>query len=346
MNGKPQTKIRGAIIAETEKAVRIQFNSGKENWIPKSTIKSPFIHEQNREQEFSIDTWVLEKNNISTTETSFIDGIIQDIITTHAGNLIALYGIGSFFDKTLPETWIKNDIDLIIIVKSIENIPKTEWENRFYSKQIDSKEVFFGYNSLEMLTNKDIFLQFSGANYEWALIEMKHPDNSALLYGKDIRGQLPEINDLTFDYDDILARGIYHLEKSLKGENDALIMRELSKAIFKTAFYLCVYFVESFRFTSLVAIEKKLEDIIEFITPLKPFKNFFEEAKLFRTTRKFSMDYEPLRNKFINYLFSLLRRGILHRKIEGEELDSFLAKYFGGFPVLKRYLKRKSLAKN
>ena len=338
----PQTKIKGKIIAETEKAVRIQFNSGQESWIPKSTIKSPFIHEQNREQEFTIDTWVLEKNNISTTEASFIDGIIQDIITTHSGNLIAIYGIGSFFDKALPDTWIKNDIDLIIVVKSIDNIPKTEWDNRFYSKRIDSKQVFFGYNSLEMLNKKDIFTKFSGANYEWALIEMKHPDNSTLLYGKDIREQLPEITDLTFDYDDILARGIYHLEKNLKGENDALIMRELSKAIFKTAFYLCVYFVESFRFTSLVKIEKKLEDIMGFIAPLKNFKSFFEEAKVFRSTGKFSMDYEPLRNKFIGYIFSLLKQGVFHRKIEGKELAIYLTKYFGGFPLLKRFLKGKS----
>ena len=228
MNNTPQTKLKGKLIAETEKAVRIQFNSGQEHWIPKSTIKSPFIHELNKEQEFSIDTWVLEKNNISTTEISFLDTIIQGINSTHSDNLLAVYGIGSFFDKTLPDSWIKNDIDLLLIVKSIEKIPKDVWENRFYSTKIDEYDVFFGYNSLEMLTNKNIFNKFSGANYEWALIEIKNPANSSLLYGKDVRDQLPEITTLTFDYDDILARGVYHLEKSLKGENETVILRSAS----------------------------------------------------------------------------------------------------------------------
>ena len=336
MNTTPQTKIKGKLIAETEKAIRIQFTSGQEQWIPKSTIKSVFESEANKLQEFLIDTWVLEKNKIIIAEKPFIERVIQEIRKTYSDNLIAIYGIGSFFDEHLPETWIKNDVDLIFIVDSIDKIPKTDWEKRFYPRLIDDYEVFFGYNSLEMLQNKQIFNKFSGANYEWALIEIKLPDNSVLLYGKDIRDQLLEITTLTFNYDDILARGLYHLEKSLRGDNEAIIMRELSKAIFKIAFYLCLYFVDTFRFTSLVAIEKKLEDIIEVISPLKSFKNFFEEAKFFRTTGKVILEYKSLRTKFIISIFILLKQGILHRKIEGEDLSIYLTKYFGGFPFLKR----------
>ena len=339
MNNTPQTKIKGKLIAETEKAIRIQFNSGQENWIPKSTIKSVLEHEKNIIQEFLIDTWVLEKNKILTIDHPFLANIIEEAENTFLNNLLAIYGIGSFFDEKLPETWIKNDVDLIFIVESLDKIPKKEWDNRFYSQLIGEYEVFFGYNSLEMLQNKEIFNKFSGANYEWALIEMKHPDNSTLLYGNDIRDHLPEITTLTFDYDNILARGLYHLEKSLKADNEMVIMREFSKAIFKISFYFCVYFVDTFRFTSLVAIEKKLEDIMGLISPLKPFKKFFEEAKVFRKTSNFALDFEPLRNKYINYIFSLMKQGILHRKIAREELALFLTKCLGGFPLLKRRLK-------
>ena len=333
------SKIEGRVVAETEKAVLIQFKSEKQVWIPKSTLHSDFDANKEIDQVFSISTWVLEKNKIIINEDLLVKSIVKTLIDRHSDNFIAIFGIGSFFDKNLPETWLKNDIDLILVVKSIEKIPKEEWDKRFYPQNIEGNEVFTGYNTIEMFQNKEKFTELSGASYEWVLIEIKNPENSQLLYGEDIRDKLPDIINLGFDYDDILARGLYQVEKSLKGESDAIIMRELSKAIFKTAFYLCVYFVDTFRFTSLVEIEKKLDDIIGLITPLKSLRKLFEEAKLFRTTGKFSMDYEPLRNKFITYIFSLMKQGILHRKIEGEELDIFLVKFFGGFPLLKRHLK-------
>lgn len=338
MNSTPQTKIKGKIIAETEKAIRIAFKSGHEGWIPKSTIKSDIESNKDSVQEFLVDTWVLEKNKIPLTDQPALPKIIEELKKTHSDNLIAIYGIGSFFDKSLPESWKKNDVDIIIIVKSIDKIPKTIWDKRFYSKKVDEYDVFYGYNTIEMYQNKDKFRKTSGANYEWALIEIKNPNNSELLHGKDIRNQLPDITSLTFDYDDILVRGLYHLEKSFKGE-DEFAMNETSKAVFKIAFYLCVYFTDSFRSTSLIEIEKKLADIIEIITPLKSFKKYIEESKSFRTTGKFSMDYNPFREKIISYMYSILKQGILHRKIEGKELVVYLTKYFGGFPFLKRRLK-------
>jgi len=337
LSKNPTNEIEGMIVAETEKALLIKFKSEKQAWIPKSTIESKFTSDKTIFQTFLIERWVLEKNKIIIDEDSLVKNIVETLANRHSDNLIAIYGIGSFFDKNLPETWIKNDMDLILVVKSIENIPKEEWDKRFYPRTIGGHNVFTGYNTIEMFQNKEKFTELSGASYEWALIEIKNPENSQLLYGEDIRNKLPDITSLDFDYDDILARGLYHIEKSLKGESDASIIRELSKAIFKTAFYLCVYFVDSFRFTSLVEIGKKLEDIIQLIIPLKSFRKFFEEAKLYRTAGKFSMDYEPLRNKFITYIFSLMKQGILHRKIDGGELDIFLTKYFGGFPLLLRF---------
>jgi len=54
------------IIFETSKALRLQFPSGEESWIPKSTIKSHFNSSNKGEQKFFIDSWILEKNQIAT----------------------------------------------------------------------------------------------------------------------------------------------------------------------------------------------------------------------------------------------------------------------------------------
>jgi len=43
MSSKPVSRIEGKLVAETEKAVRIRFKSGKEYWIPKSTIRPDFV---------------------------------------------------------------------------------------------------------------------------------------------------------------------------------------------------------------------------------------------------------------------------------------------------------------
>ena len=43
--------------------------------------------------------------------------IIDDLIGRYSENIIALYGIGTYFDDNLPSNWVKNDIDIIVIVK-------------------------------------------------------------------------------------------------------------------------------------------------------------------------------------------------------------------------------------
>lgn len=63
-SNKETRKIRGSIKAETEKALLIVFTSGKEVWIPKTTMHSRYTTEQNIEQTFIIDDWVLEKNMV------------------------------------------------------------------------------------------------------------------------------------------------------------------------------------------------------------------------------------------------------------------------------------------
>ncbi|KKK91757.1 hypothetical protein LCGC14_2709710, partial [marine sediment metagenome] len=85
---------------------------------------------------------------------------------------------------------------------------------RFKKKKINGNQVWLGFNTIEAYQDRYTFNKQSVSNYEWSLIEIKHPENSKLLYGKDIRDQLPNTNDLIFDYDDVLARGLYHLDKS------------------------------------------------------------------------------------------------------------------------------------
>ncbi|MBD3196903.1 MAG: hypothetical protein GF317_17750 [Candidatus Lokiarchaeota archaeon] len=60
-----KNKINGTIKKETDKAILIILNSGNEKWIPKSTVHNDFLHNQDIVQEFIIDNWVLEKNDIN-----------------------------------------------------------------------------------------------------------------------------------------------------------------------------------------------------------------------------------------------------------------------------------------
>ena len=58
------SNIDGTISGETHKALLINFNSGKEIWIPKSTIHCQYNPKQNFLQNFLIDNWVLKRNKI------------------------------------------------------------------------------------------------------------------------------------------------------------------------------------------------------------------------------------------------------------------------------------------
>ena len=63
-NSDKASQITGSLKGETAKALLINFQSGKELWIPKSTIHSNYQIEKNVNQKFLIDTWILKKNKI------------------------------------------------------------------------------------------------------------------------------------------------------------------------------------------------------------------------------------------------------------------------------------------
>jgi hypothetical protein len=61
-----RSQINGTIKGETEKALLLNFNSGQELWIPKSTIHSKYQQKKDLDQKFLIDNWILKKNKITS----------------------------------------------------------------------------------------------------------------------------------------------------------------------------------------------------------------------------------------------------------------------------------------
>ncbi len=58
------SKINGTIKGESNKAILLNLDDGKEIWFPKSVIRSNYSLEKEGNQSFLIDTWILKKNNI------------------------------------------------------------------------------------------------------------------------------------------------------------------------------------------------------------------------------------------------------------------------------------------
>ena len=62
--------VQGRILKETEKALFIAFKNGRESWVPKSTVFSPYYMNLEKTQEITIAKWLLEKNNILLNSTN------------------------------------------------------------------------------------------------------------------------------------------------------------------------------------------------------------------------------------------------------------------------------------
>ena len=279
-------------------------------------------------------------------EDPVINIVLEDLLARYKNNIIAIYGIGSYFDEEIPTSWVKNDIDVIVIVKSIDPFPKVDWtEVRFLKRKIEGKEVWIGFNTLEGFQKKELFSTQSFSNYEWSLLDLKYPENSTRLYGKDIRDQLPDIKRSKLDFGDILARGLYHLDKSLGERDQNIAMREFSKGVFKTGFYFCIYFNENFRDTRVLQIGNKLKETCEIVRKIEDMLGYFEETIIFRNTGYYLTEFKKLRKKFINFLFSLLGIGVLHKKMTTSELKDYLATSFSGFPHLIQFLNKSQTAK-
>ncbi len=273
------------------------------------------------------------------------DPLIKDIITDlesrFSKQVVSVFGIGSYFDENLPLNWIKNDVDLVVIVDSLEIIPKQDWTKvRYEKKRIGDKEIWIGFNTLEGLKNREQFRKESFANYEWSLLDLKLPENSVLLYGRNIRNQLPEIFNLQFDYDNILIRSLYHLNKCFNDSATLESMREFTKGVFKFGFYLCSYFDPQFRFTSVVKIAEKIKLLVSNRKINSAINSYTEEAVIFRMTSQFKTEFTPIRDGFVGFVLSLLTSGTLHIKMEKLAIIEFFRESFGGFGHLIRFVKK------
>ncbi len=267
-----------------------------------------------------------------------VEKILSDLRERFSDNIISVYGIGSYFDDELPSDWIKNDLDIVVIVKSFTNTPKYDWTNvRYEKKEIDDCGVWIGFHTLEGFNDKARFKNKSFSNYEWSLLDLKHPENSKLLYGQDIREQLPDTTKIKFNFDDILARSLYHLDKSLGeaiSKNLEESMREFTKSVFKFGFYLCIYFDQDFFYTSIRRIAVKIEKLKDDKLINRNFLEMVKKSIIFRRTNHFNENFRNLRNSFIILAFFLLVKGKLHRKFNYGELIKYLKESFGGFRYL------------
>ena len=270
-----------------------------------------------------------------------IKEVLDDLESRFSEHIVSVFGIGSYFDEKLPSIWIKNDVDLVVIVDSLEVVPKQDWtEVRYEKKQVGDKEIWIGFNSLQGIIDREQFIKESFANFEWSLLELRLPENSILLYGRNVRDELPKISSIQFDYDNVLIRSFYHLNNSFKEGITPKAMREFTKGVFKFGFYLCIYFDQQFRFTSLVKIAEKIKLLVSSDKIDSVVNSYLEEAAIYRMTSQFKSEFESLRDDFVKFAFSSLENGPVREKMSRTELIKLLSTSFSGLAYLVRFARK------
>ena len=315
-------------------------------WFPRSLIKGGWDKDKENPQNIHVK-WIPSENYYWVFPLAL--EVTCCLLEEHKDNFISLYGIGSYFDDNKTDDWISNDIDFIAVVENFDNIPKDKYTSSRDKKMfIEEKEVFIAFHTVETLTSKELFNSVSFANYEWALHELKLPENSKLLYGQDIRDMIPELNEIGHDYEDILRRVIYHVEKSYREEekeDENKSKREFTKSIFKFCYYLSVLFDPDFQYTSSIKSAQKVKSLSEQGKIGKEMPNFIENSILFRCKNVFIEDFNKVREDFLDYLFLITINGTLHRKIGYDDLLKYLKDTYDGLNHLAAKLELKRLNK-
>ncbi len=62
--GSPTSQIQGKIVELSENALKIEFKSGKSEWISLPLIHSEYLPDVGIQQNFLIDTWILKQKKI------------------------------------------------------------------------------------------------------------------------------------------------------------------------------------------------------------------------------------------------------------------------------------------
>mgnify|MGYP006278468333 CR=1 FL=1 len=280
-----------------------------------------------------------------TNQELVIRKILDQIQERFQDKVVSIFGIGSYFDRTLGEDWVSHDIDIIVVLEDLKGSPKHDWTTaRYEVLEVGSHKIWIGYSTPKALKKKDLFQKLSFSNYEWSIIELKYPQNSELLFGKNIRDQLPDPHHLEFDFDDIFRRSLYHLDKSYKGEirdkNVEEAKFQFTKAVFKFCFYICLYHDTKFRHTTLKRITEQINELKKGEVIGGKILIILEVCVLFRRGKGFIKDFHSLRSDFTEYILSQLGRGELHREMNYRQLFMFLRESFGGLTFLMKILKK------
>ncbi len=226
----------------------------------------------------------------------------------------------------------------------MEKIPKTQ--NWTGVRRLDYKDgkfkanVFF--NSLEGLQHKEIYEKESWANYKWGLLDFKIPQNSVVLYGKPLFDELPEIDSIPFDYEDILRHAFYSINLSFTKKDGS--MNRFTKGVFKFAFLLCVYFDEFFKSTSIFDISLKISKLVKEGKLDKYLYEIILVSVKFRRGISFSEAFSSLRMQFIVYCFFLLIEGKLWKKYDWKEIIEFCQNTYKGLDSLEKIAKMKEIS--
>ncbi len=262
-------------------------------------------------------------------------------------NLIGIYGIGSYFSTNLPKNWKSYDIDIIVVVNSLEGIKTSSrrfsnsvWEN----VDVESNNsVFIAYHSINALKNKEKFEIQSFVNYKWAILSLK--ENSIILFGKDIRDELQIQQFDMQDYEDILQRALYHLDMSFRRfENPRM---SFSKSVFKFGFFLNILYDKTFQSTSIFDIEKNLKKLLnqdrikdEKKKTISKFKRFISASIKFRISANFNNKFKRLRFEYAEYILSSLYTRNFHKKMDLSEIEMFLENSYEGLHYLLMILSK------
>lgn len=241
-----------------------------------------------------------------------------------------------------------SDVDVIIIVDSLEDdylkgLKSQEFSDAFFEeREFSGLPVSLNYNLKDALFDEKLFTSTTNSNYNWNIITLKH--NSEFLYGIDIRDALPEVEYSEEDYDDLLGRGMYHLDKSFKLEeknNDVKKAKmQFSKSILKFSYYICATNDRNFKKTSVSEINGKIMKLKEDNIASKRVVRFLREMFNFRKNGEFDEEFKKLRYKYVLEILGLLKAGALHKKMGYNEFLKFLDKTFNGLMFLKNRIKQ------
>lgn len=158
---------------------------------------------------------------------------VQYVQSRYGTHIVAIYGIGSAFLSQFPI--LKTPIDICVLLDDLQCIPRQDGRLKIFEDETyNDLQYRYSYATLADYQNKDRFEAVSLGNHTWSIRALRA--SGVLLYGTDIRHQLPEAAYTPSDYEDIFRRAAYHLEGSMRYNRPDPV--RLSKGIFKLGFLL------------------------------------------------------------------------------------------------------------